>query len=127
MAGRRERFCECGAPPGVPHYCQATANINNNRVGNRPMGPGQYNNWAPNNGYYRQQSWPVVVRPQPPLMAAPPPAGGNKRAVLCGITYGNGPHALKGSVNDVLLMKRFLIDQLGFRPDSILLLRGITS
>ncbi|KAF7842983.1 metacaspase-3-like [Senna tora] len=128
MARRRERFCECGAPPGVPHYCQAN---NDRQMGNGFRGPAPYGNWggygAPNFGYPPQQyNRPVMrpqVPPQAPFMAAPYNGGGNKRAVLCGITYGKGSHALKGSVNDVLLMKRFLIEDLGFRPDSIVVLR----
>ncbi|XP_028753149.1 metacaspase-3-like [Neltuma alba] len=126
MACRRGRFCECGKPLGVPHYCQA-----NNWEGNGYRAPpARYNSWA--GGYYRPQPRPVVMRPQPqlaapPVMGGPSPfyggGGGNKRALLCGITYGNGPHALKGSVNDVLRMKAFLIENLGFSPHSIVVLR----
>ncbi|XP_054776323.1 metacaspase-3-like [Prosopis cineraria] len=128
MEVRRERFCDCGMPLGVPpHYCEA-----NNLAGNgyRARAPGPYNGrvgyGAPNGGgYYRQPPRPVM-RPHP---QAPPPlplygsGSGNKRALLCGITYGKGRHALKGSVNDVLRMKAFLIDYLGFHPHSIVVLR----
>ncbi|KAI9095666.1 hypothetical protein K1719_026226 [Acacia pycnantha] len=126
MAGRRERFCECGVPLGAPHYCQANYRAANNGY----RAPGRYNCWvgygAPNGGGYY---WPQP-RPQPPAPVMGGPSslvgcgvGGNKRALLCGITYGKGSHALKGSVNDVLRMRAFLIDNLGFHPNSIVVLR----
>lgn len=124
MAGRRERFCECGMPMGAPHYCQANNWAGNNNGYGAP--PGRYNGragyGAPNGaGYYWPQP-PVPVMGGTPLLYGG--SGGNKRALLCGITYGKGSHALKGSVNDVLRMKAFLIENLGFHPNSIVVLRG---
>ncbi|XP_028753106.1 metacaspase-1-like [Neltuma alba] len=124
MAAISQRSCcACGAPPGVPHYCPA----NNNRV----VVYGSNKHGARNRVYHQQLPCrPAVAavrprrQPQPPLMGGEYYyCGGNKRALLCGITYGNGPHPLKGSVNDVLFMKEFLIQNLGFHPHSIVLLR----
>ncbi|PHT35835.1 Metacaspase-1 [Capsicum baccatum] len=52
----------------------------------------------------------------------PPVEHGRKRAVLCGITYRGHPRSLKGSINDVLSMRYFLVEKLGFPNTSILVL-----
>ncbi|GAA0147499.1 hypothetical protein LIER_36529 [Lithospermum erythrorhizon] len=51
-----------------------------------------------------------------------PPAQIRRRAVLCGVTYKGNPKALKGSINDVLSMKRFLIEKMEFPHSSIFVL-----
>ncbi|KAG8650367.1 hypothetical protein MANES_07G032300v8 [Manihot esculenta] len=45
-----------------------------------------------------------------------------KRALLIGVTYKNWKHKLKGTVNDVRNMRSFLIDNLHFPPQNILVL-----
>ncbi|OMO87029.1 Peptidase C14, caspase catalytic [Corchorus capsularis] len=45
-----------------------------------------------------------------------------KRAVLCGITYKKWKYKLKGTINDVLNMKDFLIDIFGFREENMVIL-----
>lgn len=45
-----------------------------------------------------------------------------KRALLCGITYKNCKYKLKGTVNDVRNMERFLINQFKFPREEILVL-----
>ncbi|GAA0171199.1 hypothetical protein LIER_25289 [Lithospermum erythrorhizon] len=60
----------------------------------------------------------------PGLQQAPaaPPTMGRRRAVLCGITYKGHPKSLPGSINDVICMKNFLINKLGFPNSSVILL-----
>ncbi|KAF3638236.1 Metacaspase-1 [Capsicum annuum] len=52
----------------------------------------------------------------------PPAVHGRKRAVLYGITYRGHPKSLKGSTNDVLSMRYFLVEKLGFPNTSVLVL-----
>ncbi|PHT98998.1 Metacaspase-2 [Capsicum chinense] len=51
-----------------------------------------------------------------------PAVHGRKRAVLYGITYRGHPKSLKGSTNDVLSMRYFLVEKLGFPNTSVLVL-----
>ncbi|KAM3287423.1 hypothetical protein P3S67_020853 [Capsicum chacoense] len=53
----------------------------------------------------------------------PPVVHGRKRAVLCGLTYRGHPRSLKGSINDVLSMRYFLVEKLGFPNTSILYIK----
>ncbi|KAL3620939.1 hypothetical protein CASFOL_035851 [Castilleja foliolosa] len=55
---------------------------------------------------------------------APGSAHGQKRAVLCGISYYGQRHRLNGTVNDVKCMRFFLNQKFGFPNDSILILTG---
>ncbi|KAJ7968216.1 Metacaspase-1 [Quillaja saponaria] len=132
---RRQRCSWCGmqllVPPEAPTIqcavCHGITQVP------RPVDPfgvsGRYrgftNNYgttATNNspGFRGYGSYPQPPRPQPPLMA--PSAYGRKRALLCGIRYHGQSHGLKGSVNDVMCMREFLIDNLGFPSDCILML-----
>ncbi|CAN4110560.1 unnamed protein product [Withania somnifera] len=52
----------------------------------------------------------------------PPAVHGRKRAVLCGINYRGHPKSLKGSINDVLFMRYFLIEKSGFPNASVIVL-----
>ncbi|PHT98056.1 Metacaspase-3 [Capsicum chinense] len=52
----------------------------------------------------------------------PPAVHGRKRAVLCGINYRGHPKSLKGSINDVLSMRYFLVEKLGFPYASVIVL-----
>ncbi|PIN21452.1 Metacaspase involved in regulation of apoptosis [Handroanthus impetiginosus] len=49
-------------------------------------------------------------------------AQGPKRALLCGITYKEHEQSLQGSVNDVMLMKKLLVERFRFPPTSIVVL-----
>jgi metacaspase-1 len=50
---------------------------------------------------------------------------GNKRAVLCGVTYSRRRYMLKGTVNDVANMKKLLVNNFAFPIESIRILTGI--
>lgn len=68
--------------------------------------------WASGNSHHSQS-----IAPSLPFSAL-----GRKRAVLCGVSYYGQKYRLKGTVNDVKCMRYFLIQQLGFPSDSILVL-----
>lgn len=72
--------------------------------------PGVYTS---NYGYYP---------PAPSLPRLPTSVHGRKRALLCGVSYTGKRYKLKGSVNDVRCMRYFLVEEMGFRNDSILIL-----
>ncbi|KAG9155344.1 hypothetical protein Leryth_023409 [Lithospermum erythrorhizon] len=67
----------------------------------------------------RIQQVQSLLRTQAVLMS---PAPVQRRAVLCGVTYKRTPKALEGSINDVLNMKRFLIENMGFPYATIVVL-----
>lgn len=48
----------------------------------------------------------------------------NKRALLCGVTYNSKKYMLRGTVNDVINMKKFLIETFGFPDGCIRVLTG---
>lgn len=52
---------------------------------------------------------------------------GNKRAVLCGVTYKKWKYKLKGTINDVFNMKNLLIQYYEYRDENMLILTGILS
>ncbi|XP_042061994.1 metacaspase-1-like isoform X2 [Salvia splendens] len=59
----------------------------------------------------------------PPQQLSPPShAYGRKRALLCGITYKGHRQSLRGSVNDIMSMKRLLLQKFRFPLSSILVL-----
>lgn len=70
---------------------------------------------AQNNGYYWQQQ---QIAPQ----VSPPQVYGRKRAVLCGVSYLGQKSSLKGSLNDAMSMKKFLLNTMGFPNASIIVL-----
>lgn len=49
----------------------------------------------------------------------------NKRAVLCGVTYGKRKFRLKGTINDVVNMKELLVKFFNFPIECIRVLTGI--
>ncbi|PON71080.1 Zinc finger, LSD1-type domain containing protein [Parasponia andersonii] len=53
---------------------------------------------------------------------APPSAHGRKRALICGVSYKNTRHELKGCINDAKCMKYLLINKFNFPDSSILML-----
>ncbi|KAG8368663.1 hypothetical protein BUALT_Bualt15G0069200 [Buddleja alternifolia] len=89
-------------PPGV----NGNVNLMPRPDSNRPYRPGPVNG-----GVYQ-------VQPQP----YPPPAYGRKRAVLCGITYKGSQQSLNGSINDVVIMRKLLVEKFGFPSSAILML-----
>jgi len=50
---------------------------------------------------------------------------GNKRAVLCGVTYSRRRYMLKGTINDVVNIKKLLVNNFAFPIESIRVLTGI--
>ncbi|KAM3682854.1 hypothetical protein ACJW31_12G102600 [Castanea mollissima] len=68
---------------------------------------------------------PAFTAPSPYNQAprGPPPAvHGRKRAVICGISYKNSRHELKGCINDAKCMKYLLVNKFNFPESSILML-----
>lgn len=57
----------------------------------------------------------------------PPSVHGRKRAVICGISYRNSRHELKGCINDAKCMKYLLVQRFNFPESSILMLTGAVS
>ena len=47
-----------------------------------------------------------------------------KRAVLIGVSYKKQQYELKGTINDVKKMKKWLIDNFGFSESNVLILTG---
>ncbi|KAM3377546.1 hypothetical protein P3S68_009959 [Capsicum galapagoense] len=85
-------------PPEFPPYPARPRSANN-------FQPQQFNNLPPQINNIR-----------------PPAVHGRKRAVLCGINYRGHPKSLKGSINDVLSMRYFLVEKLGFPYASVIVL-----
>ncbi|KAG6530302.1 metacaspase-1-like [Zingiber officinale] len=68
---------------------------------------------------------PPPIYPPPPSWSTPSPPqrpGGRKKAVICGITYRNTRHELKGCINDAKCMKYLLINRFGFQESNIIML-----
>ncbi|KAF3433219.1 hypothetical protein FNV43_RR24321 [Rhamnella rubrinervis] len=69
----------------------------------------------------------TVPAPPSPYNHAPagnlaPSVHGRKRAVICGVSYKNTRHELKGCVNDAKCMKYLLVNKFSFPESSILML-----
>ncbi|KAK4401870.1 Metacaspase-3 [Sesamum angolense] len=147
MATRRINCRWCGMPSMVQLEAQTLCCPACNRVtkfqinsnGYRPPGANGNINFISNNQHVTNPSYAVYVRPQqpvnvgrvhpgqlqvraPPAQLRVPPAHGRKRAVLCGITYKGHKQSLDGSINDVLFMKKLLVERFGFPYSSILVL-----
>ncbi|KAJ4975127.1 hypothetical protein NE237_000233 [Protea cynaroides] len=78
---------------------------------------------------YTYYSAPLPPPPAPsPYYHAPPglppSPHGHKRAVICGISYRNSKHELKGCINDAKCMRHLLINKYSFPESSILILTG---
>lgn len=130
MAKRRERCQRCGLTLFVPYEaqrircpnCQTMLQFLLNHNGHySPEVTGNLNG-VPNNmgmGYWR----PGGNRPlQIPPPVQPPPVYGQKRALICGISYKNHQKSLKGSINDARCMRYLLVQRLGFPSASVLVL-----
>lgn len=132
----------CGMPSLVPleaqtlccPACHCFTMLQSDYNGYLPYGSSSNANYMPSNTYatnagyaaYGRSYQPVnmgrvyQVQPQPYA----PPAHGCKRAVLCGITYKGHRQSLNGSINDVLCMKKLLVERFRFPISSILVLTG---
>ncbi|KAF8090621.1 hypothetical protein N665_0471s0016 [Sinapis alba] len=72
-----------------------------------------------------QQMMMAQLSPPPPpprLLEALPSPFGKKRAVLCGVNYRGKSYSLKGCISDAKAMRCFLVQQMGFPIESILML-----
>lgn len=69
--------------------------------------------------------YPQATPPRPAQFLMIPSTHGRKRAVLCGVSYHGRSYQIKGSVNDIICMRYFLVERMGFPTDSILVLTGI--
>ncbi|XP_059313754.1 metacaspase-3-like [Lycium ferocissimum] len=92
---------------------------NNNMSQGFPAFPTRPGRMSPN--AYNSQPQQFNMSPQINNMR-PPSVHGRKRAVLCGINYRGHPKSLKGSINDVLCMRYFLVEKLGFPNASVIVL-----
>ncbi|CAL5407617.1 unnamed protein product [Camellia sinensis] len=117
-------------PPGARSIrcalCQAVTNVADPR-GLPPPPP-------PSSSYHHHYPPPPQTQPPPPPPPAVPspynhaPPGqspsvhGRKRAVICGISYRNSRHELRGCINDAKCMKHLLINRFKFPEPSILML-----
>lgn len=98
---------------------------NGNGNGMNSMNQGNYPYAA---AYGRRPNSGAVVyqaQAQPQRLTPASHAHGRKRALLCGITYKGHKQSLDGSINDVLSMKKLLVQRFHFPPSSILVLTGI--
>ncbi|KAJ4824258.1 hypothetical protein Tsubulata_031286 [Turnera subulata] len=110
-------------PPGAKAIrcaiCRAVTHIAEPRSAPPPPAPSS-------SGYHQQSSaHPAAVAPSPYNHAPPgppPQAHGNKRAVICGISYMNTKHQLNGCINDAKCMKYLLVNRFKFPESSIVML-----
>lgn len=129
MATRREKCKWCRVKLLVPleaqsvrcPNCQTTVEFRFSSNYSLPKVNG-YQNGAPVGDMYNMNmglpAYNNHLRPTPALLPAQSP----KRAVLCGVSYKNHERRLTGSVNDVLSMRYFLVERMGFPRASVLLL-----
>ncbi|KAL8521120.1 hypothetical protein ACS0TY_011604 [Phlomoides rotata] len=135
MASKRVSCRWCGMSSLVPLeaqtlYCQACDRYTMN--GYLPYGASGNANFMSSNTYATNPGFAGYGRSYQPvntgrvyqvqLQPYAPPTHGRKRAVLCGITYKGHKQSLNGSINDVLYMKKLLVERCGFPISSILVL-----
>ena len=80
-----------------------------------------------NHHHHHAQPPSASVAPSPYNQApggAPPSVHGRKRALICGVSYKNTRHELKGCINDAKCMKYLLNNKFNFPESSILVLTG---
>lgn len=137
MDSRRCKCQWCGmkmaAPVGAQTIicprCQSVTQLHPPRNYGFANFPPASNNMSP--GFPARPGRLSPIQPQqfnmPPRInnMRPPAVHGRKRAVLCGITYRGHPKSLKGSINDVLSMRYFLVEKLGFPNASVIVLTGM--
>ncbi|KAL5563255.1 hypothetical protein UlMin_033002 [Ulmus minor] len=98
----------------------ARRNRFNPAIGGVDFGPVSYSS-SGSPGQASSHSPQPLMRPRPPLMANSS-VYGRKRTLLCGVSYIGRKYNVKGSVNDVHLMKDFLVRKMGYPVNSILVL-----
>ncbi|KAJ2961392.1 hypothetical protein NQZ79_g3394 [Umbelopsis isabellina] len=99
---------------------------------NYPQPPHSSHNQAPSPVPYGppggQQNSQFYMHVHPQLQNRPPPqfqlsnCQGRKRALLVGINYFNSPNQLRGCINDVQNMKKFLTTLYNFRSEDMVIL-----
>ncbi|MQL75203.1 hypothetical protein Taro_007561 [Colocasia esculenta] len=107
-------------PPGARSIrcaiCQAITHIAEARDAPAP----------PSHGYGSAPAPPPPAAhfpsPYGPPGGPPPSPHGRKKAVICGISYRNSRHELKGCINDAKCMKYLLINRFHFPEASIIML-----
>ncbi|KFK28116.1 hypothetical protein AALP_AA8G474700 [Arabis alpina] len=73
-------------------------------------------------GFQQLRRQHQLQQPPPRLLQPLPSPFGKKRAVLCGLNYKGKSYSLKGCISDAKSMRSFLVQQMGFPIDSILML-----
>lgn len=119
-------------PPGARSIrcalCLAVTRIAQPRDLVAPVHPPPYLSSTSSNNYNYNHNYQAPPVQQPPISYAPPgqPASvnGQKRAVICGISYTGSRNQLKGCVNDANCMKYMLINNFKFPESSIIMLTG---
>ncbi|KAL5563258.1 hypothetical protein UlMin_033005 [Ulmus minor] len=117
---------KCSVCQGITQFVRtvevhdARRNRLNPAIGGVDFGPVSYSS-SGSPGQASSHSPRPLMRPRPPLMANAS-VYGRKRALLCGVSYIGRKYNVKGSVNDVHLMKDFLVQKMGFPVNSILVL-----
>lgn len=138
MSSRREIRCRCGrwmwAQPGVSSIqcstCHSVTQLSSlvdiARGANRVLqGLQQLRRQHKQQQPQHQQQIMAQQPPPPPRLLEPLPSPfGKKRAVLCGLDYKGKSYSLKGCISDAKSMRSFLVQQMGFPIDSILMLTG---
>lgn len=132
MASRREVRCRCGSrmwvQPDVRAFqcstCHAVTQLYSlvdiARGANRIIHGFQ----QLRRQHQPQQQQQMMTQPPPRLLEPLPSPFGKKRAVLCGVNYKGKSYSLKGCISDAKSMRSFLVQQMGFPIDSILMLTG---
>lgn len=80
-----------------------------------------------NTQHHHHRTPPPAMVPSPRhhgVPGPPPSVHGRKRAVICGVSYKNTRHELKGCINDAKCMKYLLVNRFKFPESSIIMLTG---
>nr|ANB41191.1 metacaspase 1 [Hevea brasiliensis] len=111
-------------PPGAKSICCAICHAITLIADPRSVPPPPpYSSSAHHN--YPSPPPPSVVAPSPynhEPSGPPPSPHGNKRAVICGVSYKNTRNELMGCVNDAKCMKYLLVNRFKFPESSIVML-----
>ncbi|GAB2293734.1 hypothetical protein Dimus_027946 [Dionaea muscipula] len=101
--------CHAEIPLQDINYLYATQGISNNRTKKeRERSHTGYESSASNGSSLGATSSPSISL-----------SSSGKRALICGVSYTNQRYELKGTINDVHLMKEFLLHQYGFPKHAI--------
>ncbi|CAG8467962.1 11651_t:CDS:2 [Cetraspora pellucida] len=105
-------------PPNQQYYSPPSQPPPNQQYNNPPSQPPPPYQQFPAQGYVMHQN-PNIPPPSNYVLSN---CTGNKKALLIGINYFNTKFELKGCINDVRNVKRFLIELYGFREDNMVIL-----